>query len=162
MNTSEYNISVDRFSDNVYRFILKSTRDEPLAKDVVQDAYMKLWERHEEVAFEKVKSWLFQTAYRQMIDLLRREKKRGDINGVKESQVGSSSAGYSDLQELLHRALDTLPEAQRHVVLLRDYEGYNYKEIGEMCELSESQVKVYIFRARKAMKKYLVSIGTVL
>jgi len=162
VNTSEYNKSVDLYSDNVYRFILKSTRDEPLAKDVVQDSFMKLWERHEEVTYSKVKSWLFQTAYRQMIDLLRREKKRGDIDTVGESKMGSSNEGYSDLQELLHQALDRLPEAQKHVVLLRDYEGYNYQEIGEMCQLSESQVKVYIFRARKAMKNYLVSIGTVI
>jgi len=42
--------------------------------------------------------------------------------------------------------------------LLRDYEGYSYEEIGEMLNLSESQVKVYIFRARQSLKEYLISI----
>ncbi|HNF70750.1 MAG TPA: sigma factor-like helix-turn-helix DNA-binding protein, partial [Chitinophagales bacterium] len=45
---------------------------------------------------------------------------------------------------------------------LRDYEGYSYEEIGEVLNLSESQVKVYIFRARQTMKEYLVSIHYVI
>ncbi len=114
MNVSQYNSSVDLYSDNVYRFILKNTRDEPLAKDVVQDAYLRLWERHEDVSFEKVKSWLFSTAYRVMIDLLRREKKRGDIDAVKEEHFGVKD-GYSDLQEILHEALAVSGERQRAI-----------------------------------------------
>jgi len=51
-----------------------------------------------------------------------------------------------------------LPELQRMVLLLRDYEGYSYKEIGEMASLSESQVKVYIYRARVFLKKYIGKI----
>ena len=59
------------------------------------------------------------------------------------------------LLEILHEALDKLPEIQKTVVLLRDYEGYNYAEIAEITTLSESQVKVYIFRARQALKEYI-------
>ena len=47
-----------------------------------------------------------------------------------------------------------MSEVQRSVVMLRDYEGYDYSEIGEICKLSESQVKAYIFRARKQLKEY--------
>jgi len=48
------------------------------------------------------------------------------------------------------------------VVLLRDYEGYNYLEIAEITSLNESQVKVYIFRARQALKEYIRKIEIVL
>jgi RNA polymerase sigma-70 factor (ECF subfamily) len=48
------------------------------------------------------------------------------------------------------------------VILLRDYEGYSYQEIGGITGLSESQVKVYIFRARKALKAYLVRMDNVI
>ena len=65
---------------------------------------------------------------------------------------------YSDLKEILDEALDRLPEIQKSLILLRDYEGYSYEEIGEITGLSESQVKVYIFRGRMALKNYLVSI----
>ena len=62
---------------------------------------------------------------------------------------------YSDLKEVLNRALEQLPEIQKTVVMLRDYEGYDYEEIGEITGLNESQVKVYIFRARTFLKNYL-------
>ena len=51
--------------------------------------------------------------------------------------------------------VDRLPEVQKMVLLLRDYEGYSYEEIGEMANLNESQVKVYIYRARVFLKKYI-------
>jgi RNA polymerase sigma-70 factor (ECF subfamily) len=64
---------------------------------------------------------------------------------------------YSDLKEVLDIALQQLPDIQKSVVLLRDYEGYSYKEIGGITGLSETQVKVYIYRARLFLKKYIVS-----
>lgn len=62
---------------------------------------------------------------------------------------------YSDLSEILSDAVKLLPDIQRTVVLLRDYEGYSYKEIGDITELSEAQVKVYIYRARIFLKNYI-------
>ena len=59
------------------------------------------------------------------------------------------------MKELIDKGLARLPEQQRSIILLRDLEGYNYKEIGEILDLSESQVKVYLFRARKKMKDML-------
>jgi len=162
LTTKEYNQSVDLYSDNVYRFIIKNLKNEELSKDVVQETFIKLWAKVEEVSFEKVKSWLFTAAYRTMIDHIRKEKKyAADMEDVNPS-VMSTTTSNPDLNDLLHEALDTLPEKQKTVVLLKDYEGYNYKEIGEMTNLSESQVKVYIYRARKALQAYLVSIETLI
>ena len=161
MNTDQYNQSVDLFSDNVFRFIIKNLKDEEKSKDVVQDAYLKLWERVNDVSFEKVKSWLFSTAYRLMIDGIRRDKKSADFEQVKEAQLGFVS-NYSDLNEKLHEALDTLPTDQKSVILLRDYEGYSYDEIAEITNLNLSQVKVYIYRGRIALKKYIGKIETLL
>jgi len=162
LTTKEYNQSVDLYSDNVYRFIIKNLKNEELSKDVVQETFIKLWAKVEEVSFEKVKSWLFTAAYRTMIDQIRKEKKyAADMEDVNPS-VMSTTTSNPDLNDLLHEALDTLPEKQKTVVLLKDYEGYNYKEIGEMTNLSESQVKVYIYRARKALQAYLVSIETLI
>lgn len=156
MDVQAYNRCVDAYSDRLFRFIVKSTRDEEVAKDVVQDAYVKLWEAREGLEEVKAKSWLFTTGYRLMIDGMRRGKKMGRMEAHTEEPAHSEQ--YSDLQEVLHQALDTLPEVQKQVILLRDYEGYDYKEIGKICELSESQVKVYIFRGRKKLKEYLVGV----
>lgn len=156
MTLKEYNISVDQWSDAVYRFVLKNTRDKEWAEDIVQDAFAKLWENRKSVDSDKVKSWLFTTANRVLIDQVRRKQKQGEWT---EAQEPSHSAGhYSGIEEVMQMALNKLNEIQKKVVLLRDYEGYDYTEIGEITGLSASQVKVYIFRARKVLKDYLVSV----
>jgi RNA polymerase sigma-70 factor (ECF subfamily) len=66
---------------------------------------------------------------------------------------------YNNLKDIMDKALETLPLQQKSLVLLRDYEDYAYKDIAEITGLSESQVKVYLFRARKALKDYLVKIN---
>ncbi|MBT3209205.1 MAG: RNA polymerase sigma factor [Bacteroidetes bacterium] len=160
MTTEEYNISVENFSDGAYRFILKNIRDQNKAQDIVQDTYEKLWINVSIVDFKKVKSYIFSTAYHTMIDLIRREKRKVDFEEVNLLDY-SHSEHYSDLNEILNEAIDKLPDIQKSVVLLRDYEGYSYKEIAEITNLNESQVKVYIFRARKYLKNYIVSTEVV-
>jgi RNA polymerase sigma-70 factor (ECF subfamily) len=66
------------------------------------------------------------------------------------------------VNEVLHKTLATLPEAQRNALLLRDYEGYSYQEIGDITGMSEAQVKVNIFRARTALKNKLKSIDNLI
>ena len=152
MEVFEYNRSVDAYSDHIYRYILKQIKDDDLAKDIVQDSFVKLWERVGTVEYVKVKSWLFKTAYHTMIDIIRKRKFESKVDNL--AYPGDANS-YTDLKYWLDKALDTLPEVQKSVVLLRDYEGYNYHEIGEILSLSESQVKVYIYRARVALKKYI-------
>jgi RNA polymerase sigma-70 factor (ECF subfamily) len=161
MTVKEYNSTVDQFSDGVFRFIWKNIRDSEKAKDIVQDAFIKLWENADKIASDKAKSYLFTTAYRRMIDIIRREKKQGNWEEVKTLDY-SHNQNYSGLNEALEEALNKLSEIQKSVIMLRDYEGYNYNEIGEITGLNESQVKVYIFRARKLLKDYLVSVDNVI
>ena len=143
MTRTEYNRTVDHFSDGVYRFILKMCKSKEMAEDVVQDSFMKLWEEVEYIAYDKAKSFLFSTAYHRMIDVLRRDR------------AGDVQEGYTGLQEILDMALEKLPPVQKTVILLRDYEAYSYEEIAGITGLNESQVKVYIFRARAFMKAYI-------
>jgi len=161
MTTEEYNNSVDRYSDGLYRFILKNIKDQDKARDIIQDTYEKLWQKVSDVSAEKVKSYLFTTAYHTMIDLIRKEKRVEEFDKVNPEDY-SHTDHYSDLQEILHKAIDKLPEIQRSVILLRDYEGYSYNEIGQITGLSEAQVKVYIYRGRNFLKNYISKIENVI
>jgi RNA polymerase sigma-70 factor (ECF subfamily) len=157
MTVNEYNQCVDQHSDGVYRFILKNIRDEEAAMDIVQDAFEKMWMKFREVKASSAKSYLFTTAYNRMIDYTRKEKRMERMaEGYDYGMMDSSH--YSDVKQVLDEALQRLPQIQKSVILLRDYEGYSYEEIGQITGLSESQVKVYIFRGRMALKDYLVSI----
>lgn len=161
MDSTEYNKCVDNYADSVYRFILKNIGDQEKARDVVQESFSKMWEKSKEVAFEKAKSYLYSTAYHTMIDMIRKDKRMTRIEEVHmDRQVTYND--YSDVQELLNKALETLPDIQKVVITLRDYEGYSYEEIGGVTGLTESQVKVYIYRGRVALKNYLGSVERVI
>lgn len=161
MTVEEYNQSVETYADGIYRFIVKNLRDEEYAHDIVQDTFEKLWVNLANVNGEKVKSYLFTTAYHTMIDYIRRRKRIEHHEDAPDHKI-AETGHYSDLQEILHEAIAKLPEIQRSVVLLRDYEGYSYEEIGKITELTESQVKVYIYRARVFLKNYIGSMETVI
>ncbi len=162
MTTAEYNICVDNYSDGVYRFILKNIKDKDKAKDIVQDSFVKMWEKVKEVSYEKARAYLFTTAYRTMIDSIRKDSRQTGMDEEEQFGASSDSGQYSDLKEILDEALKKLPDVQRSVILLRDYEGYSYEEIGKIVGLNESQVKVYIYRARMTLKEYIGSIEAVI
>ncbi|MBN1185091.1 MAG: RNA polymerase sigma factor [Bacteroidales bacterium] len=160
MTVEEYNISVEEYSDRIYRFVLKNTRDQDKSRDIVQDTFEKLWIKKDNVSFDKVKSYLFTTAYHSFIDLTRKDKRQTDIEEISMENY-SHSEQYSDLKEILNKAIEQMPEIQRSVVLLRDYEGYSYSEIAEVTGLNEAQVKVYIYRGRMFLKNYIGKLETV-
>jgi len=161
MTVKEYNQSVEEYADLVYRFIRADLKDDDRANDIVQDSYEKLWRNVATIEYHVVKSWLFTTAYRTMIDVIRKEKR---IRAIEESDEinYTHDTQYSDLNEILHVALERLPENQKTSVLLRDYEGYSYKEIGEITCQTEAQVKINIYRGRVALKSYIGKIETVI
>ena len=136
-------------------------RDEDEARDVVQDTFEKVWLKASEVSFEKAKSYLFTTAYRLMLERIRRKKRMSPIDNTLRVVHAEQRPDF-DLKKILNEAVALLPEDQRSVIMLRDYEGYSYDEIGQITGLKESQVKVYIFRARVFLKNYIVNTENVI
>ncbi len=160
MTVKEYNTCVDNYSDNIYRFVLKNSKDTERAKDIVQDTFEKVWKNHQNISYAKAKSYLFSTAYHTLIDSIRRDKYKASWDNADDNSYFTNES-YSDINEVLHVALDKMPPDQKNVILLRDYEGYTYKEIAEITGLNESQVKVYIFRGRKFLKDYIGKIEVI-
>jgi len=161
MTEKQYNECVNLYADNVYRFIVKNLRHEEDARDVVQTAFEKLWRNREEVDHTKSKSYLFTVAYNQMIDHLRKVKRvylKEEFN--EETRVQDRQA--NNARAVLQEALARLSETQRSLVMLKDYEGYSYEEIGQIMNLNPSQVKVYLHRARLQLKEYIVRVENVI
>jgi len=162
MTTAEYNSCADLYSDGVYRFILKNIKDRDTAQDIVQESYVRMWERVKDVAYDKARAYLFTTAYHTMIDHIRKNQRISSLDNDFTETHDESPGTYNDLKEVINEAVAKLPEIQRSVIMLRDYEGYSYEEIGEILQLNESQVKVYIFRARTFLKQYIGSLDLVI
>lgn len=161
MTVKEFNRSVEEYSDSVYRFIRANLKDDERADDIVQDTWEKLWRNVTGIEYPVVKSWLFTTAYRTMVDIIRKERRMTSLEDAGYHDFISEKQ-YSDLNEILHLALDKLPEHQRSLVLLRDYEGYSYREIGEITGMTEAQVKINIYRGRVALRNFIVKIESVI
>ncbi len=161
MTEKEYNYCVSHHADGVYRFIVKNLRHEEDARDVVQTAFEKLWRNREDVEAEKSKSYLFTIAYNAMIDHIRKVKRIY----LKEEFREDSRVSHKEVNNakaVLEVALSRLSETQRSLVMLKDYEGYSYEEIGKITGLNSSQVKVYLHRARLQLKEYLVKVENVI
>lgn len=157
MTEREYNHCVDQYADGVYRFILKNMQVPEDAQDVVQSAFEKMWENHQDVKIETAKAYLFTVAYNQMIDHIRKNKRMTLVDEFSES----SKIGWSrqtNLKKELDHALQQLTPLQKSLILLKDYEGYSYEEIGKITSLNASQVKVYLHRARLQLKEYIGKI----
>ena len=155
MTEREYNQCVDQYADALFRFIVKNLRHEEDSRDVVQSAFEKLWINRDQVKMDTVKSYLFTIGYNVMIDHIRKAKRMTYKEDFGEQEKGSVYQS-SNAKRVLEEAFNRLNETQKSLVMLKDYEGYNYEEIGSIMNLSESQVKVYLHRARLQLRSYIV------
>lgn len=153
MKREEYNIAVNAYSARLYRYMYKCLGNADDSKDLVQDAFEKLWQNLNKVEFESAKAWLFTTAHNSMINFVKKQSRMNlyeelpDRVSVRDDQF--------EMQQMVSTYVDQLPAIQKSVLLLRDLEGYDYREIGNILNLNESQVKVYLFRARLKIKNEL-------
>lgn len=154
MELSDYNRSVDTCSNALFRFAAKHLRDRDAAKDLVQDAFLRLWTNLENVDAAKAKSYLFTTVHHLIIDRARRGNHITRFEPWHEESLHSFQP-QPGVKDLIEESLATLTPQQRTLVLLRDLEGFTYEEIGRMTGLDLTKVKVYLFRARTAIKRFI-------
>ncbi len=160
MTQKEFGHIVDEYANRLCRFADKLLVNKEQAKDVTQDTFTKLWEHRNNIDVSKLKSWLFAVSYNECMGLLRNQKRMVYDHDFKNNYHHAPES--SDLKSVIKTSLEMLSDVQKSILLLRDYEGYNYDEIGDILNLSESQVKVYLFRARQKMKDYLKDIDLVI
>lgn len=159
MDAKAYNKSVDLWADSLFRFVLKNVRNEEESKDIVQTAFETLWVKKDDVCEEKVKSFLFTIAYRRAIDYHRKDK--SEFMEVLPDIHTLTIYEQIDTKKLLAQAFDKLNPRDKQLILLKDWEGYNYEEIATITQLNAAQVKVYLHRARKSLKTIIEQLETV-
>lgn len=153
MTIKEYNKGVDLWADDAYRFAKACCRDDEQCKDAVQEAFARLWERREQVDETKGKAFLLSVVHNHLVSQMRYDQVRVN-SGQEVLELVNPDVSF-DLKEAIALAMSNLPAIQRECVRLRDVEGYAYKEIANILNISDQQVQVYIFRARVALKRQL-------
>ena len=156
MTPSEYNDNVYKHSDSLYRFALRYTGDSQESEDCVQDCFVLLWEHRDEIEANGAKGYLMRVMYRKLVDMHRHKVVERDV----KKELTPKQEDYNhhhdfELHDAIQKALNQLPDIQRQLILMKDLEGYDYHEISNITGLSEQQVGVYLYRARKTMKTLL-------
>ena len=140
--------------DKLYRLALRITLNSAEAEDVVQDTMIRVWNKRDEwPQFESIEAYCLTIARNLAID---RSQKM-------EAQMPDTLTPYDRLaqneqMQLVHRLVNELPERQRTIMQLRDVEGKSYKEIADILQITEEQVKVTLFRARQKIKQRYTEI----
>lgn len=144
----------------LFRLALRITTNREEAKDVVQETLMRVWDKRAEWdAIDSMEAFALSVCRNLSIDFTKRKGRHDaslDDAGVSPQAADQHNpfeqADQSNRVRLVRQIIDTLPEKQRSCIQLRDFEGKSYKEVAEVMGISESQVKVNIFRARQAVK----------
>lgn len=160
MTDLEYKTTFDTYQDRLIGYVMKNTNDIELARDLSQEALLKLWNNRLKVPVEKVKSWLFTVTKNIMLNYIKRQKKFERINPDCDVKDETAETEF-DHKAIILKELKTLDKRSQRLLILRDVHNLSYAELGEKLKLSESQVKVYLFRARKKLKDKLMFIKNV-
>ena len=151
--------------NELYRLALRITLNHAEAEDVVQETLIKVWNRRDNWdEIESIEAFCLTICRNLSLDKLRKMENQNQgiddaIHDTPDSRYTSNpeeQAVQRDRVNHIRRIVNSLPEKQRTVMQLREFEGKSYKEIAKMMDISEEQVKVNIFRARQTIKqKYL-------
>jgi RNA polymerase sigma-70 factor (ECF subfamily) len=151
---------VDDYQDQAWtlaRFLLK---DRAEAEDAVQEAFIRLWNHRDNVDPDRIKPWLMKVTRNICLDRLRRRRYTEPLEEYQAAEHRGPMFGaqQSELGRWLQRAIAGLQEPYRSLVVLRDVQQHSYEEVAGVTELSLSQVKVYLHRARKQLREQLAEV----
>ena len=150
--------------DKLYRLALRITLDSAEAEDIVQDTMIRVWNKREEwTQFDSIEAYCLTVARNLAIDRSQQKEAQNVELTSETRETPDASSPYDQLvneeqMNIIHQLVNKLPEKQRMVLQLRDMEGKSYKEISEILQVTEEQVKVNLFRARQKIKQQFTEI----
>lgn len=164
MTTEQFKSKVLPAKHKLYRYALSIVSEVELAEDIVQEVLMKLWNQREKLSdIKNIEAWSMTLTRNQSLDKLRKKKMHVvDLSEAKYQisghQVSDQLSINNDLMEKINATLELLPEKQREVFRLRELLGYSNQEIEKILDMGDTQVKVYLFRARQKVRVSLSKI----
>ena len=148
--------------NKLFRLALRITLNNAEAEDIVQETLIKVWKKRESWnEIESIEAFCYSICRNLALDRTRRADKFSEsLDETRDTTADTSYSSnpeeqvqQSDRMKLVKELIDHLPEKQRSVIQLRDFEGKSYKEIADIMQMTDEQVKVTLFRARQTIKK---------
>ncbi len=153
--------------DRLFRLAMRITLVREDAEDMVQETLIRLWKSLQEgTQIDNLEAFALTVCRNLCLDYMaRREQQNVAFDEELHDRPDATRSPYDDIvrseqSARLNALINTLPEKQRTAMQLRDIEGRTYREIADIMQISESDVKVNIFRARRTVREHLQRKGT--
>lgn len=155
----QFETAKQQFRDRLYSYAWYSLRSKADAEDVVQEAFLKLWENGARVDPQQVGGWLTRVTQNLIVDHLRRRKARRTWT---DAETDLDSIPHEDTQDPQHQrtlkhivehSIAQLQDPYRTTLILREIQGLNYQEIAEVLRISVDHVKTDLFRGRRKLRE---------
>lgn len=154
------------YIDNVYRYIFLFTRSKEEAEEIIQDVFVKIWEKREKlVEVESFKSYLFKAAKNKLISEVRHLQIRHRVlSEIKRSKTGvhetaNYEVDYKMYYQVVQKAIEKLPPKRKLIFRLNTENGLTHDEIAEQLNVSKSFVKNQLYKAYDFVRQYLSKHG---
>jgi len=162
MNLQEFNTKVYPLKDKIFRFAKRMLEQNEEAEDIVQEVFIRLWKKKEELdRYRSVEALAMVTTKNLCLDRIKARKYPVESLDKQlqfiERVAAEVKPDHSDLVYGVKEAMKQLSQASRMIVHLRDIEGYEYDEIAEIMDMQENAVRVSLSRARKQIRDFLVN-----
>lgn len=164
MLAKDFKTDVLPISSRLLRFALQILQDEEEAKDVLQDIFLKLWQKREELGkVENLEAFAMRMTRNRCLDVIR-ARRTVSVELIKKhnlSDENSLEADYlenTDSVSLVKRIIEGLPDLQRTIIRLRDIEQLEYEEIEEATQMNVNAIRVNLSRARKKVRDEILKI----
>lgn len=147
------------FQDRVINVVYRMCGDPYLAEDAAQVAFIKAWQHLPEFQLHSnFRNWLYRIAINAALDVLRKEKPTENFDEIQLISPLEDADAFLEKQDRnreIHKAVMSLPDASRTVIVLREYEGLSYKEIAETLDISIGTVMSRLNYARNRLAAML-------
>jgi len=163
MNTNDFKHKVFSLSDRLFPMVARMLGNNANAEDAIQEIMIKLWDRRKQLGqHPNITGFVFLTARNYCIDILKKKKPEIDDSALQfkmlEAESGHEQLEWKELNIIIGKILEKLPEQQREVLLMRDIDGYEFNEIAAATELKIEHIRVLLSRARKQVSIELEKI----
>lgn len=160
MTKEEFVKEVVVFGDKMYRIAFRLLENSESAKDVLQESFLKLWEKRNEISkYRNVEAYVITVIKNKCLDKLRLIKQTVDISSLSaETRKTESNYDYQESTNEIKKIIQKLSKQQQSIIELRDIEGFSYEEIADLLDLSVNNVRVNLSYARKKIKEELEKI----
>ena len=166
MESEGFERLVREHKDRVYSYAAWLLHDVEEARDVSQEALVRLWQQRRKVEVPAAKAWLMTTTHHLCIDRLRRKQRRPEVEADAqatpmpyEGPGPERIASASETAQAIGQALASLGDQDRAVVMMREIHGMSYEEISRAMEMPLGTVKAKLHRARDRLRRHLVGAG---